>query len=322
MNIEKRIEILEMFYQGRDYHGTKHIMNMLDGLVKYELPPHSNEILEKAILFHDAIYHPGINNNEEQSCVLYDTMFPDDPDADKIKELIMVTKHHIFAQNDELAKIIVELDLSVLHGSMPKLIDYEHSIFNEFQHVDIDKYIEGRVDFLEDIKKKITGVNYLDDLIQYIKTREYKIGIYPGSFNPFHVGHMNIVKKAEQVFDKVVIALGINSNKTNEKNQVPVQLWHLPKSLLNQTIEYTGLVTELFKKTSPNVQKFFIRGLRNVYDIGYEETLRKTVHAVSPDIKFVYFFCDSELEHVSSSMIRELLKYPSSALMAEAYIIK
>jgi pantetheine-phosphate adenylyltransferase len=147
--------------------------------------------------------------------------------------------------------------------------------------------------------------------------RKYRIGIYPGSFNPFHVGHLNIVQKTERVFDKVVIARGINPEKGSPEFPMP--------SLPNEMVEYKGLVTELFDPIFSNIELFFVRGLRGVYDIGYEENLRKIVHDINKSekrvpIEFVYFFCDSGLEHVSSSQIRGLMQFDKA--IANKYLVK
>ena len=82
-----------------------------------------------------------------------------------------------------------------------------------------------------------------------------KIGIYPGSFNPFHKGHLNILEKAEKIFDKVILARGINPEKKNE-------IMPLPKSIENRTwMNYNGLLTDFIKSLPyDNITYFIVTG--------------------------------------------------------------
>lgn len=135
-----------------------------------------------------------------------------------------------------------------------------------------------------------------------------KIGIYPGSFNPFHIGHYDIALKAERVFDKIIVAQGINPAKSEEK----APDLNLPFRVMRYSCSLAQLYTN-FVLWEPKDTYFIVRGLRNGYDLGYEEVLRKTVEdmvspEVSPKIQFAYFFCNRAFEHISSSTIRQLMK--------------
>lgn len=131
------------------------------------------------------------------------------------------------------------------------------------------------------------------------------LGVYAGSFNPFHKGHYNILLKAEAIFDKVIIARGVNPEKSASTHE-------LPKLIQDRTIVlYNCLLTECIEtiadeyKTNPTI----IRGLRNSYDLDYEMNQYRYLQELKPDIKVVSIFCDKELEHISSSGIRLLSKY-------------
>ena len=129
-----------------------------------------------------------------------------------------------------------------------------------------------------------------------------KIGIYAGSFNPFHVGHYNILEKAEKIFDKVIIARGVNPEKNNMKTP-------LPNSLSNREVfEYSGLLTD-FINTLPYDNITLIRGLRNSVDLQYEMNQYRYLQDLMPEIQVVSIFCDKEYEHISSSGIRLLTLY-------------
>jgi pantetheine-phosphate adenylyltransferase len=149
-----------------------------------------------------------------------------------------------------------------------------------------------------------------DFALSYLEQKPYKIGIYPGSFNPFHTGHMSVLTQAEEIFDKVIIAQGINPDKEAPDNPIP--------NINREVVEYTSLVTELFHYDK-NIEYFMVRGLRNEHDMLAEENLRKTIHDINPQIRFTYFCCDPAVEHVSSSMIRGLIKFDENA--ADRYLI-
>lgn len=131
-----------------------------------------------------------------------------------------------------------------------------------------------------------------------------KVGVYAGSFNPFHKGHYNILQKAEKIFDKVIIARGYNPEKKND-------LVALPNIIMDRTVmQYSGLLTD-FIKTLPYKNITVIRGLRNSVDLQYEMNQYRYLQDLMPNIQLVSIFCDKEFEHISSSGIRTLSVFGS-----------
>lgn len=128
------------------------------------------------------------------------------------------------------------------------------------------------------------------------------VAVYPGSFNPFHRGHHNILLKAEKIFDKVIIARGVNPEKSDLSAPIP-------KILGDRTcMNYSGLLTD-FIKGLPYDNITIIRGLRNSTDLQYEMTQYRYLQDQMPDIQLVSIFCDKEYEHISSTAIRLLTRY-------------
>jgi pantetheine-phosphate adenylyltransferase len=145
-----------------------------------------------------------------------------------------------------------------------------------------------------------------------------KIAVYAGSFNPFHKGHMNILLKAEQIFDKVIIARGINPEKSNVV--VP-----LPEALDNREVmQFSGLLTDFVKNIKENVyldaeSVTVVRGLRNTTDLQFELNQYRYFQDLMPEIQVVSIFCDREFEHISSSGIRALSTFGKEHV--EKYLI-
>lgn len=136
-----------------------------------------------------------------------------------------------------------------------------------------------------------------------------KTAIYPGSFDPFTNGHLDVVKKSAKLFDHVVVAIGVNSDKKRNYDVDDM------KSAIEQALEeqgihncevcfYSGLVAEYAKE---NDIGYMIRGLRNTTDYNYEENIAEVNKLINPELEYVYF--RAENVGISSSMVRELLSY-------------
>lgn len=273
----------------RYYHTWEHILYMVDKAEKYGYL-YNNVIL--AILFHDIVYDPLRKDNEEKSSELFKSFFPDN---EIVYNAILNTKTH--TDGDDVSRMLNILDLYVLtYGTLGDFMKYEDNIFKEYQFVDLNVYKKNRIEFLQTNFKNIKP-----EYIDYIRNREYKIGVYVGSFNPFHKGHLNILEKAEQIFDKVIIARGINPSKTDELLPLPDCLKY------RQSVLYDGLLTDFIDSLGYEVT--LIRGLRNSTDLQFETTQYRFLKDLKPDIKVVNILSDVQFEHISSSSIKMLQKY-------------
>jgi len=132
------------------------------------------------------------------------------------------------------------------------------------------------------------------------------IAIYPGSFDPFTNGHLDIVKKGAKLFDEVHILIGVNAKKKRSYDS------DLMKNAIEKTLEennitnckvfvYEGLVAEY---TNENKIEYMIRGLRNNMDYNYEENIAEVNKLINPGLEYVYFRAENVA--VSSSMVKEL----------------
>jgi len=255
-----------------------------------------SEELILAIIFHDIIYNPKSNDNEEKSAELFYSYIKND----EIKQAILDTNIH--NPSNELSRKLISLDLSILNEDLESFIDFENKIFKEYQFVDYKIYKEKRLDILTKLEVK-------EEFLNYIKFRKPNIAVYAGSLNPFHLGHLNILTKAEEIFDKVIIARGINPEKNNK-------IVDLPEKIQNRQIEnYDGLLTDFIDSLGYEVT--LVRGLRNSTDLHFELNQYRYLQELKPNIKVVSLFCDKEYEHLSSSSIRMLEKYNK----AENYLL-
>ena len=144
--------------------------------------------------------------------------------------------------------------------------------------------------------------------MKYVQRYRPKIGIYAGSFNPFHIGHMSVLEQADKIFDKVIVA----SPKIQEKSNARTSLQKvLP---FHECVEFDGLLVDYIKQVQKYADVTLIRGLRNGNDLEYEVNMKR----VNCDLAghthdTVYFVTDKP--HVSSTVVRSL-----RAIEVECYI--
>lgn len=135
-----------------------------------------------------------------------------------------------------------------------------------------------------------------------------KIAVYPGSFDPITNGHIGVLKRSLQVFDKVVLLLAVNPAK---KSSFSVEerlemMKEATKDIPGALIDYDpGLVVKYCEKVEA---KHIIRGLRAVTDFEYEFQLAASNEFANPNIDMVFFMARKEETFISSSSVNELEK--------------
>ncbi len=135
--------------------------------------------------------------------------------------------------------------------------------------------------------------------------------IYPGSFDPFTNGHLDIVKKASRLFARVYVVVSVNSAKRRSYSAEDTCL-AIRRTLERERLDNCevcicrDLVAEFAKQRQAG---YMIRGLRNNLDYNYEENLAEINKLINPELEYVYFRAENVA--LSSSMVKELFSYHS-----------
>ena len=133
-----------------------------------------------------------------------------------------------------------------------------------------------------------------------------KIAIFPGSFDPFTIGHASIVERALPMFDKIII--GVNGNKrplyTPEQRVREIRKLYQDESRIT-VVSYNDLTIDLARRSNA---QFIVRGLRSVKDFEYERDVASMNQRLG-GVETVMLFCEERYAYISSSVVRELIAF-------------
>ena len=136
-----------------------------------------------------------------------------------------------------------------------------------------------------------------------------KIALFPGSFDPFTKGHLDIVNRSLKLFHKVVIAIGHNSSKNRffdiSKTKEAIEKYFQDNSQVEVLI-YDELTAEIAKKKNA---QYLIRGLRNTTDFEYENSISQINRYLNLNLETVFLITSTQFSHINSSIIRAIQKY-------------
>jgi len=136
-----------------------------------------------------------------------------------------------------------------------------------------------------------------------------KNAIYPGSFDPVTLGHLDIIKRSAGLTDKLFVAVLNNSTKTplfSVEERVNM-LKSVTKELGNvEVVSFSGLLVDFAKEKGCNV---IIRGLRAVTDFEYELAMSQTNRVANPDVDTIFLTTSLKYAYLSSSIVKEMAQY-------------
>ncbi len=135
-----------------------------------------------------------------------------------------------------------------------------------------------------------------------------KIAVFPGSFDPFTIGHEAIIRRAMSLFDEIIIAVGANALKKNFYSL------ETRKEMINKVFEteprvrvdhYEGLTVDFCRK---NGAAYLLRGLRTAADFEFERAIGQVNKSIAPDIETVFLLTVPEHSFINSTIVRDIIK--------------
>ena len=135
-----------------------------------------------------------------------------------------------------------------------------------------------------------------------------RIGVFSGSFDPFTIGHKSVVDRSLELFDRVVVAFGINRAKQpfiplDERMQRVREAYRDDPRV--QVLSYEGLTVDLMQSLGAH---YIIKGVRNAMDFEYERNMADINRRLS-GVETILLIADPECAHISSSLVRELASF-------------
>ena len=135
-----------------------------------------------------------------------------------------------------------------------------------------------------------------------------KIAVFPGSFDPITIGHVDLVRRAAPLFDKVIVAIGVNSQKKyllplEERLKMLETVFKKDKNI--DVGHYEKLTARYCQKVGAN---YLIRGLRNASDFDYEKTISQMNSVLADGLETVFLISAPQYAHISSTLVREIIK--------------
>jgi pantetheine-phosphate adenylyltransferase len=143
-----------------------------------------------------------------------------------------------------------------------------------------------------------------------------RIAVYPGSFDPITLGHLDVIKRASRLFDRLIVGVGTNMEKAPlfDAGERQALIHATTSNLKNIEIRtFRGLAVEFVQECGGLVM---IRGVRPITDIAAELTMMMANRRIARDIETLFMIADGELAHVSSSLIKQIAHLASDEVLS------
>lgn len=134
------------------------------------------------------------------------------------------------------------------------------------------------------------------------------IAVFPGSFDPITIGHVDLVRRATSLFDLVVVGVGSNSEKKymfSESKRIEMATDAFSDIDGVMVMAYSGLTVDFCTK---NNARFIIRGIRSASDYEFEKSISIVNHSLNSKIETVFLLSDPKHESISSTIIRDIIR--------------
>ncbi|GAC1473130.1 MAG: pantetheine-phosphate adenylyltransferase [Isosphaeraceae bacterium] len=143
-----------------------------------------------------------------------------------------------------------------------------------------------------------------------------RTAVFTGTFDPLTLGHLDVIRRGRQLFDHVVVAIGINPNKRAlfEIDERVALARAIVAPFPNVSVEsFEGLTVQYVRRLGARV---ILRGLRTLSDMEYEFGMTLTNHRLDPSLETVFLMADGEYSHVSSTLIKQIARYGGAAALS------
>lgn len=133
-----------------------------------------------------------------------------------------------------------------------------------------------------------------------------KIAVYPGSFDPITNGHLNIVERSTKIFDKLIVAVAIDSRKSTlfSAQERTEMIREATKKIEKVEVKsFSGLLTDFVRKNKANI---IIRGMRAISDFEHESQLALMNKRLAPEIETIFMVTCSKYSYLNSSIVKEI----------------
>ncbi len=135
-----------------------------------------------------------------------------------------------------------------------------------------------------------------------------RIALFPGTFDPITIGHIDIIQRALPLFDKLVIGIGRNANKISMFSE-EIRLKWIKELYKNEpkvsTLVYEGLTVDCCEKVGA---KFIVRGIRYVSDFEYEKAIADMNRSLDNNIETIFLTCLPQYTSVASTLVRDVIR--------------
>jgi pantetheine-phosphate adenylyltransferase len=149
-----------------------------------------------------------------------------------------------------------------------------------------------------------------------METLTSRIAVYPGSFDPITLGHLNVMERASRLFERLIVGVGVNVEKSTmfEPAEREALIRGATAHLKNiETRLFPGLAVAFVKQCGARIM---IRGVRPITDIAAELTMMMANRSLDPDVETLFMIADGELAHVASSLIKQIAHVTSDEELA------
>lgn len=315
----------------RHFHTIDHVMSIIKEIENRQ--EYRNDLeaqaLKWAACFHDIVYYPGSKTNEQDSINVFDALLvkhakknvktnPEPLQNVELKNLVtqIIKDTAVLVRSEtvinRISLVFNKYDrLAVSDSSFVGLMAYSEKIYKEYAFVDYREFVETHRNIVACIRYSANPLYK-----EWLESRRIRVGVYAGSFNPFHLGHYDVFKQASKVFDKVIIAIGENPDKVDPSARPFVRNWKVGSSVANwnipvntHVVKFSGSLDSLvehYRNAEPNYDITIVKGLRNASDLDHESVQRKFLKDLDPKIKHAYFITNPMYAHISSSALRSL----------------